>query len=323
MVGPSNDSPRVGSIPRRSGRQLAYVLGRKGNNHLGMMNRDGSGQIVLTNSPAAYPVWSPDGRELAFMSSGRGDYSPLYVLNSDGHTIKVGDANKQAAWSPDGQTIASVAHVFSNDGSPFDLGWDVIILVHADGSRPVQVACGHSPAWSPDGHYIAFVTYVGGNSSIAVVANDGSDIHTLISSDNFVGQPVWSPDGGKIAYTGSLRAYIMNADGSHQISVDGGGSPAWAPDGKQLAYEVRGANGYVHIYSMNSDGTGATRLTNDHEHSFDFSPSWSQDGREIAYYTFGDGFTQICIMTAKGKVETCVDDMEQDGTGAPSIAWRT
>jgi Tol biopolymer transport system component len=49
------------------------------------MNADGSGQINLTNNPAAddVPSWSPDGRRIAFASDRDGNRE-IYVMNADG-----------------------------------------------------------------------------------------------------------------------------------------------------------------------------------------------------------------------------------------------
>ena len=49
------------------------------------MNVDGSNQINLTNNPAKddNPVWSPDGKQIAFNSDRDGNQE-IYVMNADG-----------------------------------------------------------------------------------------------------------------------------------------------------------------------------------------------------------------------------------------------
>ena len=49
------------------------------------MNADGSGQRRLTRNPAgdSAPVWSPDGRRIAFVSERDGN-PEIYVMNTDG-----------------------------------------------------------------------------------------------------------------------------------------------------------------------------------------------------------------------------------------------
>ena len=52
------------------------------------------------------------------------------------------------------------------------------------------------------------------------------------------------------------------------------------------------------IYSVNSNGTGETRLTS---HSFqDVMPAWSPDGRKIAFVSNRDNTIKIYVMTADG-----------------------
>jgi TolB protein len=52
--------------------------------------------------------------------------------------------------------------------------------------------------------------------------------------------------------------------------------PAWSPDGKKIVFSS-GRDGIQHIFEMNADGTGTTRLTNGDKN--DNHPSWSKRGR--------------------------------------------
>ena len=71
------------------------------------MNADGSGQRRLTRNTVgdSNPVWSPDGRRIAFENNWQ-----VNVMNADGsrqrRLTRNGGRNFAPAWSPDGQQIA-------------------------------------------------------------------------------------------------------------------------------------------------------------------------------------------------------------------------
>jgi TolB protein len=70
--------------------------------------------------------------------------------------------------------------------------------------------------------------------------------------------------------------------------------PAWSPDGKKIVFSS-GRDGIQHIFVMNADGTGTTRLTNAAKN--DNHPSWSRNG-QIVYSREGAIFE---IPAAGGK----------------------
>jgi Tol biopolymer transport system component len=70
------------------------------------------------------------------------------------------------------------------------------------------------------------------------------------------------------------------------------GHPWWSPDGSRIVfYDGAGSVSYgagdSHIFVVNADGTGLTRLTHGDSEA-DYHPSWSPDGHAILFtrYTF-------------------------------------
>src|SRR5204863_124934 len=145
---------------------------------------------------------------------GAGD---IYVMNSDGsgvHRLTKGLDAANAAWSPDGKTIAFVG---DREGKAD------IYLMNADGSGQHDVTPGAGvddfPAWLPGGSKISFVRVVHGKAGIYVMSADGTDQRLVLQdAKDFIGGYSWSPDGRKLVF-GSARdqaageIYVVNADG--------------------------------------------------------------------------------------------------------------
>lgn len=184
------------------------------------------------------PRWSPDGSELAFVSSRDGDSSQLYVLPLGGGEARrltnLKESVREPAWSPDGSRLAFTArtpdelydeedegkrgpHRFTRLWFKLDdEGWtgdrrQQIYVVGADGStEPVQLTEGDfessSPTWSPDSQWIAFVSARDEDwdtkivSDVYVAAAGGGEPRKITRSDGQCGFPAWSPDGALIAF---------------------------------------------------------------------------------------------------------------------------
>ncbi|MCD6554609.1 MAG: PD40 domain-containing protein [Anaerolineae bacterium] len=246
-----------------------------------LMNEDGSFpvRLTLTEADEFDPVWSPDGRRIAFVSLRDGNQE-IYVMNADGsdQTNITRHENKDwtPAWSPDGSQLA-----FS---SFRDENWEIYVM-DADGSNVVRLtdnpASDVSPSWSPDGQRIAFASRRdGGDWDIFVMDRTGKHVTQLTHdpADDF--GPIWSPDGTTIAFEsdrdGYVDIFLMAADGSNQINLtrdpyaDYHG-PTWSSDGKRIMF-YSNRDGDWDIYVMNRDGSGLVNITDDD--SDEQAPSW-------------------------------------------------
>ena len=67
-----------------SGKTLTFWADWAGNLEAYIINVDGTGLKNLTNHPAedANPVWSPDGRKIAFYSKRGGNGGEIYVMGA-------------------------------------------------------------------------------------------------------------------------------------------------------------------------------------------------------------------------------------------------
>jgi dipeptidyl aminopeptidase/acylaminoacyl peptidase len=88
-----------------------------------------------------------------------------------------------------------------------------------------------------------------------------------------------------------FNIYAGNPDGSGWTALTSDNlsyTPAWSPDGRKIAFgSDRGGNSGV--YTMNADGSNATRLTTDP--AVQGLPAWSPGGSKIAFVRSGDVYT--------------------------------
>jgi len=175
-----------------------------GSRRLFVMNADGSGQRMLTQSEASSPAWSPDGTKIAFVQ--RFPNPGIYVVSADGTGLRrltTSDTDSDPDWSPDDSRI-----VFANT--------EQIEIMNADGSAAHRIAAGAEPAWSPDGTKIAFVTGINASPEVHIINSDGSGDRRLASG----WAPAWSPDGRRLAVvntpakdSAATEIYVLPAGG--------------------------------------------------------------------------------------------------------------
>jgi TIR domain-containing protein/WD40 repeat protein len=168
----------------------------------------------LTGPGYSDPVWSPDGTQVAYVST-TGDGTLLKIdVPSGGQQIVArapGAKISVPAWSPDGTQLAYV-RASADCPEPGDI-W----IVKADGSDDQQLLAlsgdERHPTWSPDGKQIAFSSNVADpqNYDLYTVDADGKNLARRTTDFKDEVGPSWGADG--IAYA---RGFFECGGGSDQ-----------------------------------------------------------------------------------------------------------
>jgi hypothetical protein len=198
------------------GSQIAFThepAGCDGCIDIGVMDTDGSNVRRVTRGiRAENPVWSPDGRWIAFDTGHDLDGGSLMKVRIDGSSLTTLTAGLEAAagdsypsWSPDGKEIAFVRapesarnelDVMSADGT------DVRLAVAA---TDVTGAIG-DPAWSPDGRFVVFAVEESRNRSSlwewdrALEGDPKNHPNLLWTGPGRIWNPEWIEGGAQIAF---------------------------------------------------------------------------------------------------------------------------
>lgn len=261
---PCPDIAAVNSIggPTSPGRIVFSSNDGFGHWQLYSIDPDGSDRTQLTFSDPSkdFPAWSPDGREIVFISDSLGSTAgwPLYRMNSDGSNVRP----------------VKILHVYQD-------GEEVLLV-------------GGRPDWSPDGRFIAFqdcpTCEIGLNDhEIRLIDLDQDTVYSVSKHSGSDEYPRWSPDGSRIAFSSDRDA----GDGSlteeiYSVDRHGGNlsrltfletratSPIWVPDGQRFAFATSGEIRLQHL-SCDSSIVAAFSLPGRHLRAV----SWSPDGARL------------------------------------------
>jgi Tol biopolymer transport system component len=295
------------------------------------------------------PIWSPDGRRLAFLATSD--------MTDDVPSLLVSSLN------PDGHPAGAPLKIELPQPTDYDLaGWgadnkiavmipipetELLYTVPAGGGSAVQLTPkdAFQPAWSRDGKLIYFDgCNLGQCGKIESVPASGGKITRLPfkgPGSIYVTYPTGgvsvSPDGKKILFDGGvIGAPVKEVGHIFTIPTDGGDvtdiptgkpwvyQPCWSPDGKSIAFlnadEIPQRNGMLYnIYTMPAEGGRIQQITSPADKVLEHTRiAWSPDGKHIAYYSEGG---KLKLVPAGGGPSRVLVEGLEGYYGHSGLAW--
>jgi len=197
--------------------------------------------VLKSSQPIMSPSWSPDGRQLAYVSF-ENKKAQIFIQNIETGKRRLVSSqkgvNSAPSWSPDGRHLALS---LSRDGDLEIYRLDVKKLRLRRLTR--NTAIDTEPVWSPDGKSVVFVSDRSGRPQVYRVSANGGRAERLTFLGNYNARPGYTPDGKKITLVhGTSDGYqIATLDlqsGVIDVLTDGrlDESPSIAPNGQMVLY---------------------------------------------------------------------------------------
>jgi hypothetical protein len=256
---------------------------------LAVVEANGSGGSRVFDNPVVPRALSPDWTKVAYVSS-TSNAAELHVRAIDGtQARKLAERVSGFAWAPDSDRLAFVQA-------------NTIFVVDSDGGNPKQIAApaAGAPVWSPDGTRVAFLrTQSDQSPDLYVVNADGSGEANLTNDAAWNADPQWSPNGRALAFVSrndrQTRLEIVDIAGTDRRSFPAGqvNEFGWMADGTRIWVAADGILSAIDVASRQ-----AKRLSR-----LAFPPggglTWSPDGTRFAFAAGGECRDRVGIYVAE------------------------
>ena len=292
------------------GQTLAYIGSVNGITQVFARSLDASvpAQLTVSEFGCRRPFWSPDGSRLYYWSRGS-----LWSISAAGgpplETIRdVAFAQKPAAISPDGKTVAffrvegSMRRIFIHDTATG------AISAFDRQPFPARFRNGGALVFSPHGDrllasLVRSVDVGGGAETWIIPWPSGRPrlIPTRVRSGYANLVPSWMPDDRHVVYASEVapgsgeHLYTLDTErGDIEILTAGTGQehdPAISPDGARIAFANGGLD--LNLAEVALPSGSITPLVSTSR--LEYAPDWSRSGDQLVYVSDAAGLPEIWL----------------------------
>lgn len=277
-----------------------------------IVNADGTRNRFLLKGSS--PVWSPDGKRIAYVAPGQPQGAQIFVKWMDApdagtQITAIERAPANLAWSPDGKRIAFNMLVTAKNAMRVNLPPRPEGAKWVEAPRVVDRMNYRSDGSGFRQEGFTHVFVVSDTGGVARQLTDGDFNHNapewMNDSNTLVFSAIRKPDAEYVRFGSEI--YALNTR-TNQITAltdrDGQDSePTVSPDGKQIAYIGSDRNEDTYnvqkLYVMDANGQNKRVLTE----SFDRTPfalMWSDSGGDIYFATEDKGTNNLYAVNQKG-----------------------
>jgi len=250
LVSAPYEAPRVSP----DGRQVAVSTddGTDASVWIHDLSPPGSLRKLTVTGRNRFPVWSPDGKRIAFQSNREGDVA-IFAQAADGSDVPVrlttapaGATHTPESWSSTGHDL-----LFTESKGGTNALWH--LLLPGGRTAPFGAVSSQTPpsaSFSPNGKWVAYnIMMQGGQHAVFVQPFPATGAVYQLSSDGDGHHPIWSRDGTELFYIpapGRLSAVKVTTGASFTFST-----PSALP-----AVGLMGPGTFARNVDIRADGSG-------------------------------------------------------------------